>query len=76
MAEWVSVFETAEVDMKAEGLNVELKSIGWHLFEKVQFDSRATGTCVKANAHNRRNSQLQPFWTLSGDPICPAKEKK
>ena len=34
MAEWVSVFERAVLDMKAEGLNVELKSMGWHLFEK------------------------------------------
>ena len=34
MAEWVNVFEKAVLNMKAEGLNVELKSIGWHLFEK------------------------------------------
>ena len=34
MAEWVSVFEKAVLDMKAEGLNVELKSMGWHLFKK------------------------------------------
>ena len=35
MAEWVNVFENAVVDMmKAEGLNVELKNMGWHLFEK------------------------------------------
>ena len=31
MAEWVNVFEKAVL---AEGLNVELKSMGWHLFEK------------------------------------------
>ena len=30
----VNVFEKAVQDMKAEGLNVELKSMGWHLFEK------------------------------------------
>ena len=34
MAEWVTVFEKAVPDMKAEGLNVELKSVGWHLFGK------------------------------------------
>ena len=34
MAEWVSVFEKAVLDMKTECLNVELKSMGWHLFEK------------------------------------------
>ena len=34
MAEWVNVFEKAVLDMKAEGLNVELKSMSWHLFEK------------------------------------------
>ena len=30
----VNVFEKAVLDMKAEGLNVELKSMGWHLFDK------------------------------------------
>ena len=30
----VDVFEKAVLDMKAEGLNVELKNMGWHLFEK------------------------------------------
>ena len=34
MVEWVNVFEKTVLDMKAEGLNVELKSMGWHLFEK------------------------------------------
>ena len=34
MAEWVNVFEKAVLDMKAEGLNVELKSMSWHLFVK------------------------------------------
>ena len=34
MAEW------------AKGLNVEIKSMGWHFFQKEKFDSRATGTCV------------------------------
>ena len=34
MAEWVNVFEKAVLDMRAEGRNVELKSSGWHLFEK------------------------------------------
>ena len=34
MAEWVNVFEKAVLDMNAEGLNVELKSMGWHLIEK------------------------------------------
>ena len=34
MAEWVNVFEKAVLDMKAEGVNVELESVGWHLFEK------------------------------------------
>ena len=32
--EWVNVFEKAVLDMKAEGLNVQLQSMGWHLFEK------------------------------------------
>ena len=34
MAEWVKVFEKAVLDMKAEGLSVELKSTGWQLFDK------------------------------------------
>ena len=34
MAEWVNVFDKGLLDMKAEGLNVELRSIGWHLLEK------------------------------------------
>ena len=34
MAERVNVFEKVAPDMKAEGLNVELKNMGWHLFEK------------------------------------------
>ena len=34
MAELVIVCEKAVLDMKAEGLNVELKSMDWHLFEK------------------------------------------
>ena len=33
MAEWVDVFEKAVLDMKVEGLNVELKSMVWDLFE-------------------------------------------
>ena len=34
MAEWVNVFEKAVLHMKAEELNVELKSMGWYQFEK------------------------------------------
>ena len=34
MAEWVNVSKKAVLDMKAEGLNVELKSMSWHHFEK------------------------------------------
>ena len=34
MAGWVNVLEKAVLDKKAEGLNVELESTGWHLFEK------------------------------------------
>ena len=37
MAEWVHVFEKAVLDMKSEGLNVELNSMGWRLFEKSSF---------------------------------------
>ena len=33
MAEWVNVFEKAVLDMEAEGLNVKLKNLDWHLFE-------------------------------------------
>ena len=40
MADWVNVFEKAVLDMKAEGLSVELKSIGWQPFRKEQFDSQ------------------------------------
>ena len=40
------------LDMKAEGLNVELKSMGWHLFEKrkltIERQERVLGT-LKAN---------------------------
>ena len=32
-AERVNVFEKAVLDVKAEGLNVELKDRGWHLFK-------------------------------------------
>ena len=34
MAELANVCGKAVLNMKAEGLNVELKSMGWHLFEK------------------------------------------
>ena len=34
MAEWVNVSQRAVLDMRAEGQNVELKSLDWHLFEK------------------------------------------
>ena len=34
MAEWVNVFEKRVLDTKAEGLNVELISMGWHFFGK------------------------------------------
>ena len=58
MAEWVNVFETAVLDMKAEGLNVELKSMGWHLFNKsnltLQRQERVLGQ-LKANMSS------QPF---------------
>ena len=32
MAEWVNVFVKTVLYMKAEGLNLELNSMGWHLF--------------------------------------------
>ena len=31
---WVNVFENPVLNTKAEGLNAEHKSMGWHLFEK------------------------------------------
>ena len=34
MAEWFHVFEKAVLDLKAEGQNVELKSMDRHLFGK------------------------------------------
>ena len=34
MTEWINVLEKAVLDMKAEGLNVGLKTMAWHLFEK------------------------------------------
>ena len=34
MAKWVHVFEKAVLDIKSEGIIVELKSMDWHLFEK------------------------------------------
>ena len=34
MAEWVNVFVKAMLDMKVQGLNVELKSMSSHLIEK------------------------------------------
>ena len=46
MAEWVNVCEKVVLDMTAQGLNVELKSSGWHLFRKEQSDPGATRTCV------------------------------
>ena len=30
----INVFEKAVLDVRAEGLNVDLQSMGWHLFEK------------------------------------------
>ena len=41
MAEWVNIFEKAVLDMKAEGQNVELNIMDWHLFGKEQFDPRS-----------------------------------
>ena len=38
MAEWVNVFEKAVLDMKAEGLNVELKSMELAPFREEQVD--------------------------------------
>ena len=37
MAEWVNVFEKVVPDLKAEGQNVQLKSMGWSLFENSIF---------------------------------------
>ena len=34
MAESVNVFERAVLDMKAEGLDVVLQNMGWHLYEQ------------------------------------------
>ena len=41
-----STSEKAVLDIKAERLNVELRTMGWHLFEMSKFDPRATRTCV------------------------------
>ena len=46
MAELVNIFEKAVLDLKDEGLFVELKSMDWHLFEKSNFDPRATRVCA------------------------------
>ena len=54
MAEWVNVFEKAVLDMKAEGLSVELKSMGWRLCEKSN-DRNVCWGQLKAN------TSLQPF---------------
>ena len=34
MAESLNVFERAVLDMKAEGLDVVLQNMGWHLYEQ------------------------------------------
>ena len=59
MAEWVNVFGRAVLDTKAEGLNVELQSTGWHLFEKEQSDPGATRTCVRGPL--KANTSSLPF---------------
>ena len=60
VAEWVHVFEKAVLDMKAEGLNVELKSMDWHLFGKEQFDPRnCPWRCGEFQYQFRRNHQHQ-----------------
>ena len=48
MAEWVNVFEKAVLDMKAEGLNGELKSMGWHLLEKSNLTLERQGRVLEA----------------------------
>ena len=51
MAEWINVFEKVVLDMKAEGLNVELKSMGWHIFENssltLERQERVLGTAER-----------------------------
>ena len=60
MAELVNIFEKAVLDMKAEGQNVELKSMDWHLFGKAQFDPRnCPWHCGEFQYRLRRNHQHQ-----------------
>ena len=51
MAEWVNVFETAVLDMKAEGL-LSSRVCVWHLFRKERFDSRAERVLVAAEGEH------------------------
>ena len=58
VAERVNVFEKAVLDMKAKGLNVELKSMGWHLFGKSNLLLSNSNVCWDVlKAH----SSSQPF---------------
>ena len=60
-AELVNVFVKAVLNMKATGLNVELKSMGLALFRKEQVDSRATRTCVGTEFAAIRRALIQLF---------------
>ena len=44
MAERANVYEKVMFDMKTKNLNVELKSMSWHLFEKEYHDPGAART--------------------------------
>ena len=48
MAEWVNVFEKAVLDMRAEGQNVKLNSMGWHLFEKCDLSLQGQERVLRA----------------------------
>ena len=56
----INVFEKAALDMKAEGLNVELKKVGWHLFEKSNLTLEHRRAAIRAVIERFPDSIIGP----------------
>ena len=66
MAELVNVFEKAVLDMKAEGLNVELKEYGLAPFRKELSDfSLDSNVCWEQLKANMSSQPFEELWSNS-----------
>ena len=65
MAEWVNVFENAALDMKAEGPNVELQSMGWHFFEKSNLTLQRQERVLRQLRANKSSPPFEERWSSS-----------